>query len=74
MKIVKVVVDYLPKNASTCPFVSDWYCDVDTDVYGLICMFKPNEKYYISINDFLTKRCVNCPLSTLPLLLDEVQE
>ena len=75
MKIVKVVVDYLPKNASACPFVSNLY-DMVTGGYGLICRFEPNEKCFMSVKDFITQRCPNCPLSTLPELseLPEVTE
>ena len=61
MRIVKVVVDKLPQSASTCPFVSNLY-DMVTGGYGLICRFEPNEKCFMSVKDFITQRCPNCPL------------
>jgi len=61
MRIVKVVVDKLPQNASACPFVSNLY-EMPTGVYLVICRFEPSGKYFISVNDFITLRCPNCPL------------
>ena len=70
MNIIKVVVDYLPKNASCCKYaeVLDQTFFVKKWALKVSCKFKEDRVPVLVYNeDYISKRCPGCPL-------EEVQE